>query len=380
MIADEKNNSSTMTLKKKFLSFSAVLLTIILLAQTASALTFNGFFANPVTKGKTWFTYEMEPGDSVKDYLVVTNNQNTTQSFYIYPADLSASTDGGFAIKQRKEEMKDIGKWIELEETEVTLTPRSSQKIAFTLTVPNDEKIDVGEHAGGIAIEEKPASENNSQQGIVIHKRVGTRVYVTIPGEIIKDVQYESFKKDISKFRSFVIPKIYKFSVATNNIGNVSNKIEIVFNAKNILTGKIHTQKYSQMLTRETRGVSNFNWKAPFCGIYKFSVDGKYQTLDGEGVFKTDTLIGIIIPWDLILLLIILVIFGLQGYKKYKTLYSGENWKQYTVKSSDTVTELAEKYSVTWRQIVKVNKIKAPYSIKSGEKILLPIKTPKSRK
>jgi len=380
MIADEKNNSSTMILKKKFLSFSAVLLTMMLLFQTASAVTFNGFFANPATKGKTWFTYEMEPGESITDTLVVTNNQNTTQSFYIYPADLSASTDGGFAIKQRKEEMKDIGKWIELEETEVTLAPRSSQKIAFTLTVPNNEKIDVGEHAGGIAIEEKPAEENNSQQGIVIHKRVGTRVYVTIPGDIIKDVQYESFKKDISKFRSFVIPKIYKFSVATNNIGNVSNKIEIVFNAKNILTGKIHTQKYSQMLTRETRGVSNFNWKAPFCGIYKFSVDGKYQTLDGEGVFKTDTLIGIIIPWDLMLLLIILVIFGLQGYKKYKTLYSGENWKQYTVKSSDTVTELAEKYSVTWRQIVKVNKIKAPYSIKSGEKILLPGKTPKSRK
>jgi hypothetical protein len=369
------------TFKKLSFSFLSITLIVLLFASTSSALTSGSFSASPGSGGKTWFVYDLKPGQSISDSIVITNSQNVSQTFYVYASDLVNGTDGGFAIKQRKEPMMDIGTWIKLTKNEVTLAPKSSQTIPFKLTVPNDSKLDAGEHAGGIAVEGKEGEKSVGQQGIIMHKRIGVRVYVTLPGEIIKDIKYTSFTKKISKFRSFIIPSNYQFSVMLDNIGNVSNTVELTLNSKNLITGKIGTKKYNQLLTRETKGVSNFDWKAPFFGVYSFTVDGKYQTKDGTGKFTTETFTGIIIPWDFILLVVLLCVFARKGFKKYKKIYSGEGWAKYKVTNRDTLESLAKTHSVTWKQIAKVNKLKAPYSLKEDQAILLPKKhEPTSRK
>jgi len=362
------------TRKIPFLFLSAIIATLFF-ASTSSAYKSQTFLVSPANTDENWFVYELAPGDSIKDAIKITNNKETSQTFYVYPADIAKSTGGGFAIKQRKEEMTDIGSWIEIEKNEVTLPPKSSRTIKFTLTVPNDNKLDAGEHAGGIAVEEKVDENLPKKDGITIHTRIGVRVYITLPGEIIKNIEYKSFTKKIAGFRFFIIPQNYQFSVALNNIGNTSNAVEMTFNAKNLISRKIETEKYSQLLTRETEGINNFDWKAPFFGIYSFKVEGTYQTTDGTGAFTTKSLIGIIIPWDLIILLAVIFVLTWRELKKYKTKYSGNGWTKYLVKKQDTLDSLAKKHSVTWKQIAKVNKIKAPYTLKENQKILLPKKS-----
>ena len=367
--------------KKIVFLFVSTIIATSFFASTSLAYTNGSFTAKPASSDENWFTYELAPGDSVKDSIKIMNNKETSQTFYVYPADTTKSTGGGFAIKQRKEEMNDIGSWIEIgiSGDEITLPPKSSRTINFTLTVPNDDKLDAGEHAGGIAVEEKPNENLPKKEGINIHTRIGIRVYVTLPGEIIKNIEYKSFAKNISGFRSFIIPRTYQFLVTFNNTGNVSNTVEMTFSAKNLISRKVETQKYTQLLTRDTEGTNTFNWKAPFFGIYKFKVEGIYQTIDGTKSFNTKSFFGIIIPWDLVVIIVAICVFAWKRYKKYKDMYSGKDCTKYKVKKQDTLESLAKRHSTTWKFIAKVNKIKAPFSIKEGQTVLVPKPTTKRK-
>jgi len=52
-----------------------------------------------------------------------------------------------------------------------------------------------------------------------------------------------------------------------------------------------------------------------------------------------------------------------------------EEWTSYRVKEGENINSIAKKFGVSWKLIVKANKLKPPYELKSGQKI----KTPPSR-
>ena len=74
----------------------------------------------------------------------------------MYAADSTPSTDGAVACEQFVEEKNDVGAWITLAKTEVTLAPATNEIIPFTITIPSTAG--VGEHSGCVFVQEKKVS------------------------------------------------------------------------------------------------------------------------------------------------------------------------------------------------------------------------------
>jgi LysM repeat protein len=60
--------------------------------------------------------------------------------------------------------------------------------------------------------------------------------------------------------------------------------------------------------------------------------------------------------------------------RKQEAKHVRATWRLTTIVHGDTLTSLAKKHGVSWKKLARVNNIKAPYSLTSGEQILVPVK------
>ncbi len=141
-----------------------------------------------------WFIYKaLPPAEKREDEIRVINNSDSPLTLKLYPADSAKSSDGGFALEQEVEERDEVGKWITLSTSEVTVEPHAEQIVPFTIQIPEDAKVDPGEHAGGILIQEKKEVPKLVEGGIQLSTRIGIRVYVTVPGPIVEKLSVDEF-------------------------------------------------------------------------------------------------------------------------------------------------------------------------------------------
>jgi hypothetical protein len=124
-----------------------------------AAIEYGGFGGRPAyprpdnPRTESIFIHTLEPGSVKEDGLLAINNSEEKKTVIIYAADYTPSTGGSFACKQFDEAKTDVGSWIILEKTEVTLEPQTKELVPFKITVP--ENADTGEHNGCILIQEK---------------------------------------------------------------------------------------------------------------------------------------------------------------------------------------------------------------------------------
>ncbi len=323
------------------------------------------------------FLYELEPGDEIQDAITIVNSSDTQKTILIYPADGMSNNDGSFALKQKAETMTEVGSWIILEKTEITLPAKEKETIPFLVKVP-EEGVDVGEHAGGILIQAKEEGKEN-QGGVTLSMRVGIRMYIKIPGEIIKKIKYESFSGKPIKFREYFlggknlyfvkIPTSYEFMAKYKNEGNTSTSVRTVLIIKNILNSKEERVDKSKKIARDASGHSNFEWKNPRFG--KFELKAEIY-LEDDLIATSNNLSVLIIPWDIVAGIILLIMSLVLILISRKISRSSKGWKEYKVKKGETIAEIAIKNSVSWEKLAKVNKLKAPYYLAPRTIILLP--------
>ena len=73
------------------------------------------------------------------------------------------------------------------------------------------------------------------------------------------------------------------------------------------------------------------------------------------------------------LVLLLILFAGLLVIVHFKRKsWINKHWTAYTVKPGDDVYKLATRYSVNWKVIAGVNKIKPPYTLKAGDKLRVP--------
>ena len=281
-------------------------------------------------------------------------------------------------------------KWCQgTEEVTLSLAAKESKKIPFVFAVP--DKADVGEHTGGILIQKAQLDDAGAdQQGsaVKLTTRVGVRIYETVPGQVVKNLSFSDFAlvknyRELNFMRWFEKnPKPEDFLVQGNvtNSGNVSVDFQNVINIKDDLFGK-RTQEITdrnfQVLKADTF-ISNYSWESPRFGKYTFAMGLKYTDDQGKEQSTYSNPITIwIFPWrELIAVLVGALLLGgiYLGRKTYlKKKYGGIGWVQYSVKKSDTIAKLAEKYDVAWEILVRTNKMKPPFLLEAGMVILVPV-------
>lgn len=130
---------------------------------------------------RTRFSYQLEPGQSVADQVVVSNTGTSPQTFRIVGTDALNDDKGDYALLPTDEAPTGIGQWVRFENDtnrlEIPLDPGQSRVVPFTLALPADAG--PGDHAGGIL-----ASVVSGTGQVAVDRRVGIRMYARVAGEL----------------------------------------------------------------------------------------------------------------------------------------------------------------------------------------------------
>jgi hypothetical protein len=137
------------------------------------------------------FGYEIDPGQALRDAIVVTNHGDAPIELDLYAADAYTNENGQLDLVTRDEESTTVGAWVQLDTDHVQLPPDGSVEVPFTVTVP--ENATPGDHAGGIVTSLSTPVEEN---GITVDRRLGIRVALRVGGELTPRLTVEDLRVD----------------------------------------------------------------------------------------------------------------------------------------------------------------------------------------
>jgi hypothetical protein len=266
-----------------------------------------------------------------------------------------------------------------LQPVTVTLQPNSNTFIPFTIKVANEAE--VGEHDGCILIQEKK-ERSSEETGVLISTRTGLRVAITVPGDIVRQLEITDLKiTKSSKGATIIQPSV-------KNTGNVSIDADVRVAVKDIF-GRL-VKEFSGQYPVFRGETSSWNYEMPasfWGGYYKAALNvtydanpeagtgvasGKPQTTISRAIsFWMWPSIAAVIIYAAVLLLIIAFILVL-WFRRRRARWIKRTWLDYVVQRGDSLKNLAKKFDVSWRLLVKVNKLKAPFDLTPGEVIKSP--------
>jgi hypothetical protein len=373
-----------MKINQRFVVLLSLMFVFVSVSSVA-AIEYGGFGGRPAyprpdnPRTESIFIHTLEPGSVKDDGLLVINNSEEKKTVIIYAADYTPSTGGSFACKQFDEAKTDVGSWIVLEKTEVTLEPQTKELVPFKITVP--ENADTGEHNGCILIQEKKEKvEGGSGANLAV--RTGLRVAITIPGEIVRNIEITSFEIE-NKDGIFVLKPSIK------NNGNVSVDTNIKLITNYFFGSKLIQHGGQYPVLRGETSSWNFEIKQPFWGgWYRSTLIAEYDASTNAEVgantnnplvkietkpirfFSYPTPAGLATEIFILLTIAFIIYSVIISQKRNKWIK--DNWVKHEIKSEDNINSLANQFKVSWKLLVKVNKLKPPYILKKGEKISVP--------
>jgi hypothetical protein len=220
-------------MKIKFLLISAIVLILeVFLSSTnvCQAISSGGLGIypnqsewNPQNDStKSWFIYNTNPGEIKKSKVDIKNESDQSLVLKIYPVDAVTTKDGSFAPISEDSGKKDVGSWVNLPVSELSLGPNETKTVNFTISIPKDA--DIGDHMGAIIVQNKNDSGEKEGTSMRVINRLGARIYLTVPGE-------KNEKLEIGNFNNNIENKKVIFQLTLINNGNVrilpKGKIEI---------------------------------------------------------------------------------------------------------------------------------------------------------
>ncbi|GAA3269139.1 hypothetical protein GCM10020218_009120 [Dactylosporangium vinaceum] len=140
--------------------------------------------------GRKEFSYrDLAPGTVVHDYVAVTNFSQMPVTFTIYAADARNGNGGVLQLQPAAEKPTDMGSWVALLKTSVTLKPNERVNEPFTLTVPASAT--PGDHTGGI-LASIGVEESGATGPVKVDRRLGVPMYLRVTGPLTAGVAVQS--------------------------------------------------------------------------------------------------------------------------------------------------------------------------------------------
>lgn len=121
---------------------------------------------------------EMKPGDTLKDSISIENPTEYEMTLNVHGADSALTAEGEFTVEAMDKIPDEFGSWVTFEEPNITLLPKETREVNFTLHIPED--IPYGEYQGGMAVTQ---TGNRSGKGIQISTTIAMGVKVTVTAD-----------------------------------------------------------------------------------------------------------------------------------------------------------------------------------------------------
>ena len=381
-------------MKKKFLFLLSLSVCISLLWVNVAFALFT------ITPGPAYsaefgrsgeFKYQVEPGETVDLDLMVKNRGDESVTLEFRAADAFREPGGAFVLRGYPAKQMGFGTWVDVEKTvedlsltgaeindngSFTLGPREQFVLPARFTVP--ENVAPGPYFGSFLVAAAPDETTLEASGSKIKTAVGVRVNINVVGEEIYDIGWTEFSQFISE------EGIRAFGFQYSNDGNMVVDMNIDFSIKSLFGNTVFEADKKMQVVPEIGGEINIEWlELPYIGFFKVKADSSYTKSDLFGGVDdsqepvdlgSKELSVLIVPWlhvGIFMLFVLCVLFFvMRRHKHHKEFVA--TLVQYKVKKGDTLFELASKRGVDWKLLAKVNKIKAPYPLLSGQTILLP--------
>ena len=213
----------------------------------------------------------LDPGSSTEYTVTVKNLNPTEQTFYISLKNISDVTFDGTPIFTEPNAEKtgmELADWISLTTTQITLPPGVSERVTFTMNIPEDAT--PGSHFGSVFFSVVPPDIENS--GVAVGYRVGNLIHIRVTGHADESANIRHFSTD----RFFNNAKDVSFSARIENTGTVlvrpSGPVEI----KNMLGQKVDTFIFNETKNAVFPGKIkeySFTWTGEGTGF------GRYEAL-----------------------------------------------------------------------------------------------------
>lgn len=375
--------------RRSFVVFCLVLIGVITAPSVVSAVEYGGLGGVPANpdpnnpRTKSIFVYTLDSKQTKQDAVKVVNNTGQAKDVEVYATDSEVASGGSFTCAQKAESSKLVGSWIKVSGGSIHLADGATQNVNFTITMPANP--DPGEHDGCIVVQAKgpPVPGGN---GVQLSFRSALRVAITVPGDIRKSLIFNSLNVKAG-------PVKYIVSAGLQNKGNVSLDADINVDVKSCYGAKIYANGGTYPFLAQSQSTElNYEFPRPqWGGWYKAEGSAKYNSDPkkalGEGPKNTKVLAptrcffvypagGQALIYLLLIILIILIIIWFIWRRKRQKKMS-KRWQTFVIDSGDTINSLARDFHTSWKLVAKMNKLKAPYDLKPGSKIKLPVEDKK---
>ncbi|MFH0905699.1 MAG: DUF916 domain-containing protein [bacterium] len=330
--------------------------------------------ALPNQPNRSWFVYTMSQGVTQEDAIVVNNHGEKPVTAVLEALDGTSTGSGGFTLVKDASFNQDLGKWIELQRTEVAVPAGGSVEVPFKVTVPS--QAGPGEHSGGIVVSEKSVSSG----GMQLKVRVGARMYITVPGPISRKITFQKVTHE------FIDGKLH-FKVQAKNASNVNLSPTVDIKLRGLIWGLGQSDKDNGTFLPNSTIMLDKTWNhsAPVLGWFRATItlhtltteqiseDGSKKSLPNLP-FKYSYSFWVGGP--LVALLAGIIILGWLIYRLFVYLLDRRKFATkttvVTVGRNESIMHIAEKTGALPQSIIKFSRLKWPYALNPGDKLLVP--------
>lgn len=169
--------------------------------------------------GRAAFDYELDPGDTLIDFVGVSNFGTEPITVDLYASDAYTTETGTFDLLPSDQDPVDVGSWVGFNEPQLVIAPQTRLDVPFALTVPADAT--PGDHVGGIVAAVTESTTDASGNEILVERRVGARIHLRVHGDLEPSLVPESDDEAFHYAWNPIEPGDLSFEYAVENTGNV---------------------------------------------------------------------------------------------------------------------------------------------------------------
>ncbi|MGA1836283.1 hypothetical protein VD659_05050 [Herbiconiux sp. 11R-BC] len=285
--------------------------------------------------GRSRFSYQASPGQQLTDNYILTNTGTTPQTMKLFSTDAYNTDDGSYGLLDTDAVPTDAGSWVTFDQgaksIDVPLDPGASRVVPFTVDVPADAA--PGDHAAGIVI-----SVTTPQGQILVDRRVATRLYLRVPGDLQPVLTISSIAAD---YHGGINPLdgTTDITFTVKNSGNVALGAHMVAGVNTYFGIGAAPQArtdLSEMLPGSTRtitmtvsGVGQLGYLNPYVALQPTVSDDALNPGPLAQVNR-DT-VAFAVPWLLLVLLVLAAgVWGFLRFRRYRDEKTAREWIAYT--------------------------------------------------
>lgn len=135
--------------------------------------------SNDLGADRTSYKYEINPGTTVEDGLVIANRGAEPLDLALYAADGFTTDSGQIDLLTAGDKSVGIGTWAHTDTERVTVAAGTTVTVPFTVVIPSNAT--PGDYAGGIVTS---LTEPSDKPGVNVDRRLGIRMNVRVGGAL----------------------------------------------------------------------------------------------------------------------------------------------------------------------------------------------------